>query len=74
MRVDQGDALPGADEICGLAMMGGPMSVNDDLPWMRPLLDLARASVRRDIPVIGHCLGGQLLAKSLGARVTRNGV
>jgi GMP synthase-like glutamine amidotransferase len=55
-------------------MMGGPMSVNDDLAWIPPVLDLARTCVANDIPVIGHCLGGQLLSKALGGRVGRNPV
>ena len=42
----------------GLAFMGGPMSANDELPWIAPVLELLRDAVRRDVPVIGHCLGG----------------
>lgn len=52
--------------------MGGPMSVNDDLPWIPKVLDLIRAGVKDDIPVLGHCLGGQLISKALGGVVTRN--
>jgi len=52
-------------------MMGGPMSVNDDDPWVAPVCELLRAAVAAKVPVIGHCLGGQLLAKALGAPVTR---
>jgi GMP synthase-like glutamine amidotransferase len=52
-------------------MMGGPMSANDDLPWNAPLLELLRGAIAADVPVLGHCLGGQLLAKALGASVTR---
>jgi GMP synthase-like glutamine amidotransferase len=51
--------------------MGGPMSVNDALAWIAPLSAFVRRAVERGVPVIGHCLGGQLLAQSLGARVTR---
>ena len=50
------------------------MSVNDDLPWIEPALELIRAAVAANIPVIGHCLGGQLMAKALGGTVTRNAV
>jgi len=50
-------------------MMGGPMSANDPLSWNAPLLTLLRQAVADDIPIIGHCLGGQLLAKALGASV-----
>jgi GMP synthase-like glutamine amidotransferase len=52
-------------------MMGGPMSVNDNVPWVAPVCDLLRESVAKGVPVVGHCLGGQLLAKALGAPVTR---
>jgi GMP synthase-like glutamine amidotransferase len=50
------------------------MSVNDDLPWVVPMTALVRGAVARGVPVIGHCLGGQLLAKALGGPVTRNPV
>ena len=55
----------------GIGMMGGPMSVNDDLPWINPLCALVRDAISDGTPVIGHCLGGQLMAKALGARVAR---
>jgi GMP synthase-like glutamine amidotransferase len=74
VKLDRGDALPQAAKIAGLAMMGGPMSVNDDLDWISPMLKLVRASVAENVPVIGHCLGGQLLAKALGGAVTKNPV
>jgi GMP synthase-like glutamine amidotransferase len=74
IKLDEGDALPAMDTIAGIGLMGGPMSVNDDLAWIAPVLGLVRESIRRDIPVIGHCLGGQLMAKALGGRVTRNPV
>ena len=58
--------------------VGGPMSVNDDLPWLRDELALLRRFIERRIPLIGHCLGGQLLARALGATVRhqpyRNGL
>ena len=57
--------------LAGIGMMGGPMSVNDSLPWVAPMESLLRNAVGRGVPVIGHCLGGQLLAKSLGATVGR---
>jgi GMP synthase-like glutamine amidotransferase len=74
VKLDEGEPLPRAAEIAGLAMMGGPMSVNDDLPWIAPMLTLIRESVEADISVIGHCLGGQLLSKALGGAVTPNAV
>jgi GMP synthase-like glutamine amidotransferase len=71
-RVDAGDALPSAIEpFSGLVFMGGPMSVNDDLPWIPPVLELIASAVAKDMPVLGHCLGGQLMAKALGGTVAR---
>ncbi len=58
----------------GLVFMGGPMSVNDDLPWIIPALELVREAVRKDVPTLGHCLGGQLISKALGGAVRRNAV
>src|SRR5262245_23417276 len=72
IKVDEGEPVPhNADAFSGLAFMGGPMSVNDDLPWILPVLALIREAVARDVPVLGHCLGGQLMAKALHARVDK---
>jgi GMP synthase-like glutamine amidotransferase len=75
VKVDEGAAIPSDPRAFGgLAFMGGPMSVNDDLPWIAPVLRLIRAAVEQGVPTLGHCLGGQLIAKALGAVVTRNRV
>jgi len=75
VRIDAGEALPaGIGQFSGLVFMGGPMSVNDDLPWIEPALALIRQAVASDIPVLGHCLGGQLMAKALGGVVSRSPV
>ncbi len=75
IRIDAGEPVPMApNAYSGLCFMGGPMSVNDDLPWVAAELALIRDAVAREVPVIGHCLGGQLMAKALGAAVTRNAV
>jgi GMP synthase-like glutamine amidotransferase len=75
IKLDLGEPVPSSpDAYSGLVFMGGPMSVNDDLPWIAPVLGLIRAAVARDIPVLGHCLGGQLIAKALGGVVSRNPV
>lgn len=75
IRVDAGETVPvTADSFSGLAFMGGPMSVNDDLPWIASELSLIRDAVKKDIPVLGHCLGGQLMAKALGGTVSRSTV
>lgn len=73
IAIDAGDSMPpSAAAYAGLAFMGGPMSVNDDLPWIAASLSLIRAAVTLDIPVLGHCLGSQLMAKALGGVVTPN--
>lgn len=75
VKVDAGEAVPaGPSAFSGLAFMGGPMSVNDNLPWIPGELALINAAVEADIPVLGHCLGGQLMSKALGGKVTRNPV
>jgi GMP synthase-like glutamine amidotransferase len=75
IAIDEGEAVPAAvDGFSGLCFMGGPMSVNDPLPWIAPLCALIRAAVADEVPVIGHCLGGQLMSKALGGAVTRNPV
>jgi GMP synthase-like glutamine amidotransferase len=72
IALDGGDVVPADPRaFSGIGMMGGPMSVNDALPWIAPIGALLRNAVDARIPVIGHCLGGQLLAQALGATVTR---
>jgi len=73
--IDAGDAVPAdASQFSGLVFMGGPMSVNDPLPWIEPVLALIRDAAARDIPVLGHCLGGQLMSRALGGSVRKNAV
>ncbi|MHB8915125.1 MAG: type 1 glutamine amidotransferase [Thiobacillus sp.] len=75
LRIDAGEALPAKlNGYSGLCLMGGPMSVNDDLPWIAPELALIREAVVQQWPVIGHCLGGQLLSKAMGGTVSANPV
>jgi GMP synthase-like glutamine amidotransferase len=75
VRIDEGDALPSdIADYSGLVMMGGPMSVNDDLPWIAQELNLIRQAMAANKPVLGHCLGGQLISKALGAKVCANPV
>ena len=72
VKLDQGEPVPqDASAFAGIVFMGGPMSVNDDLPWIPQVLHLIQDAVAKDVPVLGHCLGGQLMAKALGGEVTR---
>jgi GMP synthase-like glutamine amidotransferase len=73
--LDEGRSVPkDALRFSGMALMGGPMSVNDDLPWIKPMLELVRDAVRKEVPTLGHCFGGQLMSKALGGEVTRTRV
>lgn len=75
VKVDANETLPySVGHFSGLVFMGGPMSANDDLPWIEPALALIRQAVESNIPVLGHCLGGQLMAKALGGVVSRSPV
>jgi GMP synthase-like glutamine amidotransferase len=75
VKLDQGEPVPASsDAFAGIGFMGGPMSANDDLPWTAPVLALMRDAVQREVPVIGHCLGGQLLSRALGGQVRPNPV
>ena len=75
IALDAGEAVPrDPREFSGIGIMGGPMSANDDLPWIPPLLEFLRDAVRRDVPVIGHCLGGQLMSRAFGGEVRVNPV
>ena len=75
IALDEGEGMPrNIRAYSGVAVMGGPMSANDDLPWIAPLIELLRSAVRHDVPMIGHCLGGQLMSKALGGTVKVNAV
>lgn len=50
------------------------MSVNDDLPWIQQEISLIQQAVDKGIPILGHCLGGQLISKALGGKITANPV
>jgi GMP synthase (glutamine-hydrolysing) len=52
-----------------LAILGGEMSANDELPSLRQAEALFLQAVQRGVPTLGHCLGGQLMARALGATV-----
>lgn len=66
-----GQALPDHDEVAGAVVMGGPMGVDDTErhPALGSEREWLAEAVRREIPVLGICLGAQLLACALGAEV-----
>jgi len=66
-----GQALPDHDEVAGAVVMGGPMSVDeaDRHPELVTEREWLAEAVRREMPLLGICLGAQLLARALGAEV-----
>ena len=60
------------DDFSALAVLGGEMSANDDLPSLRQAERLILQAFDAGIPTLGHCLGGQLMARALGARVVES--
>ncbi|WP_153117331.1 type 1 glutamine amidotransferase [Rhodocyclus tenuis] len=75
VAIDRNEPIPAsAADYAGIVFMGGPMSVNDPLPWIEAECALIRDAVARGVPVLGHCLGGQLISRALGGTVTRNPV
>jgi len=68
------DNLPELNTIDRLIIMGGPMSTNDitDYPYLSAEKDFLNRAIAKDIPVIGICLGAQLLAEALGGKVHSN--
>ena len=71
VELDEGEPLPPWRDFDAIVAMGGPMSVNDDaeLPWLTGEKRAIGEAVRAGVPYFGACLGVQLLAASLGARV-----
>ena len=75
IRIDENDPIPSSiDGVSGLVLMGGPMSVNDPLSWIPQVTKLIQRAVAANVPVLGHCLGGQLISKALGGAITKNPV
>lgn len=65
--------LSDREDLSGIIVLGGPMSANDgaELPFIREELRLIEEAMKREMPILGVCLGSQLLAKALGSRVYR---
>lgn len=66
--------LPLLDGLELIIVMGGPMSVNDEVlfPWLRREKDFIREAIEKGIPLLGICLGAQLIASALGSRIDQN--
>lgn len=75
-KLFQSEVLPELDAFDLLIAMGGPMSVNDEAeyPWLADEKRFVRNAINAGKPVLGICLGAQLIASALGARVYKNTV
>tara|TARA_R110002167_G_scaffold14879_22_gene59965 strand:- start:1525 stop:2199 length:675 start_codon:yes stop_codon:yes gene_type:complete len=73
-RVDLLQALPDINDIDWLIIMGGPMSVyeEDKYAWLKPEKEYIRQAIEKNKHVLGICLGGQLIASAMGAKVYSN--
>lgn len=68
-----GDSLPDrVSSYAGIIVLGGPQSANDTHPYIRQEIDFVGRVMAQDIPLLGICLGAQLVAAQLGARVSRH--
>lgn len=74
VELDEGDAIPSLADVDALLVFGGPMNVDEEdrYPWLAPETAAIRQAALGGMPILGVCLGAQLLAKALGARVTKN--
>lgn len=73
VALHRGGAIPvDLDDVDGIISCGGPQSAYDDsLPWLAPQMDLLRAAHAAEMPIVGLCLGCQIMARALGGEVTR---
>ena len=73
-RLYAGEPLPGWDSFDLLVVMGGEMNVYQyrDWPWLKAERELIEVALAAGKPIVGICLGGQLIADALGSRVTQN--
>lgn len=71
IRPFDGDQVPGRVDAAGLLVLGGDMGAHDDdkYPWLADVRALLSSAVQQEIPTLGICLGGQLLAASRGGIV-----
>jgi GMP synthase-like glutamine amidotransferase len=76
VHLDRGESLPEPGALEAAIVLGGPMNVYEDSihPFLREEDRFLRAAAERGLPVLGICLGAQLIAKAAGAAVTKNRV
>lgn len=66
----QEDGVPARSSgYSAIVVLGGPMAVYDDLPYLQEEMGLIRDAIKNNVPVLGVCLGSQLVAQAAGGRV-----
>ena len=63
--------LPTVEETDFLVILGGPMSPNDDLPWIKQERQLIKKLLAKNVPILGICYGAQQIVKTLGYQVKK---
>jgi len=73
-KLFEGEPLPELDDFDILVVMGGPMSISDEAeyPWLKEEKALVKAAIEAGKKVLGVCLGAQIIAEVLGAKVYKN--
>ena len=70
VHIDHAETIPDTlTGYAGLIVMGGPMSTNDDSPFIKEEIALLQQALAKDFPVLGICLGAQLLARAADAEI-----
>jgi len=71
VHLDQGEALPSSShDYDGIIIMGGPQSANDDTDYIKAELLWLKETLNQGLPMLGICLGAQLMARAAGAEIT----
>jgi GMP synthase (glutamine-hydrolysing) len=73
VRLDLGDAIPNIDGYNGIVSMGGSMNVYEDsiFPFLRSETEVLAQAIKSGVPVLGICLGAQMIARASGANVVK---
>jgi GMP synthase-like glutamine amidotransferase len=72
IRPDKGEPIPAdLDDVDGVVSLGGPQSAYDSTKWIQQEIEFLREAHNRSLPIVGVCLGHQLLGKALGAEVAK---
>ncbi|ATX80148.1 GMP synthase - Glutamine amidotransferase [Mariprofundus aestuarium] len=69
IHLDQGAPLPDSTGFNGIIIMGGPQSANDEIDYILSELAWVRETLDRGLPMLGVCLGAQIMAKASGAEI-----